>query len=233
MATEKEKQTIDEIEKTVEELRRKIESLTQTDTTTTSETTSDSTASEGIKVEYEDDFNIPHFDNEAREATNAKSSETIKDAASNVKDLLNKGFDSVKTTVNDFTHDPKVADTMDKVRANSLKALDQLKVTLKDLKNNPNVTDAAAKANDAFKDTMSKVNGFVSTGMEKINANPDAKKVLDFANDTFKKAGDAVNDFVSSEPVQLALDKAKDGAVNATQALADFVKKTLKPEDKE
>lgn len=232
MATEKEKQTIDEIEKTVEELRRKIESLTQNETAASDNAATDT--SEGIKVEYQDDFNIPHFDNEAKDATNAKTStDTFKDATDNVKDLLGKGFDSVKSTVNDFAHDPKVADTMDKVRANSLKALDQLKGTLKDLKNNPNVTDAAAKANDAFKDTMDKVNGFVATGMDKINANPDAKKVLDFANDTFKKAGDAVNDFVNSEPVQLALDKAKDGAVNATQALADFVKKTLKPEDKE
>ena len=229
MATEKEKQTIDEIEKTVEELRRKIESLTQKDQQDTA-----ASGNDGIKVEYQDEFNIPHFDNEAKSETNEKvDTDPLKDVAGNVMDMLGKGFDTVKSAVNDFTHDPKVADTMDKVRANSLKALDQLKDTLSDLKTNPNVTNAADKANDAFKETMKKVNGFVASGMDKINANPDAKKVLDFASDSFKKATNAVNDFVSSEPVQIALDKAKDGAVNATQALADFDKKTLKPEDKE
>lgn len=230
MATEKEKQTIDEIEKTVEELRRKIEALTQSDHVESSAPQSN----EGIHVEYQDDFNIPHFDNDAKDETNAKpTTDPLKDVAGNVMDVLGKGFDSVKSTVTSIAKDPKIADTMDKVRANSLKALDQLKVTLSDLKTNPNVTNASEKANDAFKETMVKLNGFVNSAMDKVNANPDAKKVLDFTNDAFKKAGDAVNNFVNSEPVQIALDKAKDGAVNATQALADFVKKTLKPTDKE
>ena len=142
MANEKERQTIDEIERTVEELRQKIELLTQG---TYRDEKVDTNEATSINIE----FSQP---NESKENPAQENSGEGKDWVK----IIGQRVDDLKQGVVDFVNDPKVVSAKETAKEKSLKALDQLKSTLHDLKENENVVNASEKAKEAFNNTMGK-----------------------------------------------------------------------------
>lgn len=233
MANEKEKQTIDEIEKTVEELRKKIELLTRSnDHEEASEPENvnepKKEESSSIDIDYDDNLSIPTFSEEKQ-----NESSSCKFDLNDGLEKLNSGYEAIKKGIVDIHNDPKVIKARTDLKEKSLKALDSLKDTLANLKDDPNVKESQEKAKRAYEQTTVKISGWVSDGIKSLNENPDTKKVMDSINTGISKTGAVINEIMENEKVQHAIDKAKDGAIYGTQKFADIVRETLKKDTKE
>lgn len=227
MANEKDRQTIDEIEKTVEELRKKIELLTRS--SEQEEVSEPKEESSSIDIDYDDNFSIPTFSEEKE----SDQSSSVKIDLNDGLEKLSSGYEAIKKGIVDIHNDPKVIKARNDLKEKSLKALDSLKVTLVRLKDDPNVKESQEKAKRAYEQTTVKIGGWVSDGIKSLNENPDTKKVMDSINTGINKTGAVINEIMENEKVQHAIDKAKDGAIYGTQKFADIVRETLKKDTKE
>ncbi|MBR2067510.1 MAG: hypothetical protein IJ875_04530 [Solobacterium sp.] len=187
---------LDTIEKTVEDLRKKIQEL--------------SDEQDARKEQY----SIPEFASEEVEKIEEiikEDEEIVKEKTEDLKDnalkVMNDSFENVKSATNKVLQDkPELKKSVDFIKNNAMKAVDVAKDKYKDLAKNPKVAELSEKANDAMKDAAniaSETAKSVSTAM---------KPLLDNAQE-----------YIQKKEVQEKLDKVKETTVQVANTVKDSV----------
>ena len=176
---------IESIQKTVEDLKRKIQELsTEEEGKTTTEETSE---------KEDEQFKIPDFI--------APHAETLQQE---VVDKTKKAASAVKEKAEKLNENEDIRKILDYIKKNATKAYDTAMIKLDELKQDPKVKDVSDKASDAYQQakdyivpktkeitnvikdttqkTITKVNDFVSR--------PDVQDTIQKVKDTTKQAVD-------------------------------------------
>lgn len=229
--TDNKKEPIESIEKTVEDLKRKIEEI-----------------SADNDDDDEPELNIPEF--KAKAEKKEKIAE-IKDTA--IK-TVNDSIDEIKKKSEQFANSKEVQNTIAFLKQNAVKAVDAAKAKISEIKNDPNLqknfddaskktTETIKKASDA---TIQKCKDAGDATMKYVNSkldepgNEDLKKKLSDAGEKLSEgtaaAKKSIDEFMAKPEVQERLDKAKDTTIDlaekGTKALKDWLRPDNKDEDK-
>ncbi len=191
------KEPIESIEKTVEDLKRKIQELSE-----------ENDAAEAEK--------------ENGDAAKEKISETLDSTAKKVADGLN----DLKEKAKDAATSDEMQKSIAYIKANAVKALDAAKTTINSLKNDPNLQAAGNKAVDSvskFADAA-KNKGEEMYGHLDDQTKSNIEGVCNKVSDGVKEGIKAVDEYMSRPEVQEKISEVKTTAVDLAQKGAEKVK---------
>lgn len=215
------KEPIDSIEKTVEDLKKKIQELNEQE-------------EEKAKEETQDDgVNIPSFVSEEQKAR-------IREIKESTVRTVSDSIDSIKEKAGN-AKSPDLSDTIAYIKANAVKAVELAKVKIDEVKNDPKVQSAADKAGDSLRkvsaaaaDQAKKAADYVDTHMDpqtKENLKNAADKASQAVNEGTKKVVTNVNDFVNRPDVQDSIGKAREKAADLADKGSKVVSGLLNRKD--
>lgn len=198
-----EKEPIDSIEQTVEDLKEKIAEL-----------------SEEKELEAENN-------NEAADERMQKIQE-IKDATVNT---LKNSISDIKEKAQNVSANPDVQKTIAYIKENAVKAVDLAKIKIDEISNDPKVKEYADKAKESVKNASETATKYVDEHLDEktkenlSNAYDSASKKV--AEGT-KKIVTAADEFLNKPEVQDTLEKAKKGANDIVEKGSEALKNLFK-----
>lgn len=198
-----EKEPIDSIEQTVEDLKKKIAEL-----------------SEEKELETENN-------NEAADERMQKIQE-IKDATVNT---LKNSISDIKEKAQNVSANPDVQKTIAYIKENAVKAVDLAKIKIDEISNDPKVKEYADKAKESVKNASETASKYVDEHLDEktkenlSNAYDSASKKV--AEGT-KKIVTAADEFLNKPEVQDTLEKAKKGANDIVEKGSEALKNLFK-----
>ena len=198
-----EKEPIDSIEQTVEDLKKKIVEL-----------------SEEKELEAENN-------NEAADERMQKIQE-IKDATVNT---LKNSISDIKEKAQNVSSNPDVQKTIAYIKENAVKAVDLAKIKIDEISNDPKVKEYADKAKESVKNASETATKYVDEHLDEktkenlSNAYDSASKKV--AEGT-KKIVTAADEFLNKPEVQDTLEKAKKGANDIVEKGSEALKNLFK-----
>lgn len=198
-----EKEPIDSIEQTVEDLKKKIAEL-----------------SEEKELEAENN-------NEAADERMQKIQE-IKDATVNT---LKNSISDIKEKAQNVSANPDVQKTIAYIKENAVKAVDLAKIKIDEISNDPKVKEYADKAKESVKNASETASKYVDEHLDEktkenlFNAYDSASKKV--AEGT-KKIVTAADEFLNKPEVQDTLEKAKKGANDIVEKGSEALKNLFK-----
>lgn len=198
-----EKEPIDSIEQTVEDLKKKIAELSE-------------------KKELEAENN-----NEAADERMQKIQE-IKDATVNT---LKNSISDIKEKAQNVSANPDVQKTIAYIKENAVKAVDLAKIKIDEISNDPKVKEYADKAKESVKNASETASKYVDEHLDEktkenlSNAYDSASKKV--AEGT-KKIVTAADEFLNKPEVQDTLEKAKKGANDIVEKGSEALKNLFK-----
>ena len=198
-----EKEPIDSIEQTVEDLKKKIAELSE-------------------EKELEDENN-----NEAADERMQKIQE-IKDATVNT---LKNSISDIKEKAQNVSANPDVQKTIAYIKENAVKAVDLAKIKIDEISNDPKVKEYADKAKESVKNATETATKYVDEHLDEktkenlSNAYDSASKKV--AEGT-KKIVTAADEFLNKPEVQETLEKAKKGANDIVEKGSEALKNLFK-----
>ena len=198
-----EKEPIDSIEQTVEDLKNKIAEL-----------------SEEKELEAENN-------NEAADERMQKIQE-IKDATVNT---LKNSISDIKEKAQNVSANPDVQKTIAYIKENAVKAVDLAKIKIDEISNDPKVMEYADKAKESVKNASETATKYVDEHLDEktkenlSNAYDSASKKV--AEGT-KKIVTAADEFLNKPEVQDTLEKAKKGANDIVEKGSEALKNLFK-----
>lgn len=216
------RETIDSIEKTVEDLKRKIQEI------------SDHPENE---KEEDDRIDIPSFANEQKKKLNEIRESTVKSVSDTVENFK-KNARNVKNS-DDLNQAVKY------IKNNAVKAMDGAKGRIQTIREDPKVKDASDKALSALQEAgraAGEAAGQAAKAAQEFfntYVNEDTKKSI---SEGLDKASQAINEgtrnvmtsfdeFINRPDVQDALQKMKDGADDLAKKGEEVVNSILKNKD--
>jgi gas vesicle protein len=194
-----EKDPIDSIEKTVEDLKRKIQELSDEDE----------------KTEEQQKF----------DAGKEKITETVDTASKTIAD----GFHDLKDKVVDYTKSDEMQKSLAYVKEHAVKAMDMAKDTYNKLKNDPNLQAAGNKAVDSigkFADAAKNKGQEFYNGLDADTKNKIEDTCVK-VSDGVKEGIKAVDEYVSRPEVQEKITEVKTTAVDLAQKGTEKVKELI------
>lgn len=218
------KEPIDSIEKTVEDLKKKIQEL------------NDQEEEKAKEEEAKDDgVNIPSFVSEEQKARIREIKESTVRTVSDSIDNIREKAENAKN--------PDLARTVEYIKANAVKAIELAKVRIDEVRNDPKVQSAADKAGNSLKkvsaaaaDQAKKAADYVDTHMDpktKENLKNAADKAGQAVNEGTRKVVSGVNDFVNKPEVQDSIAKAKEKAADLADKGNKAVQNLLNRKDQD
>ena len=198
-----EKEPIDSIEQTVEDLKKKSAEL-----------------SEEKELEAENN-------NEAADERMQKIQE-IKDATVNT---LKNSISDIKEKAQNVSTNPDVQKTIAYIKENAVKAVDLAKIKIDEISNDPKVKEYADKAKESVKNASETASKYVEEHLDEktkenlSNAYDSASKKV--AEGT-KKIVTAADEFLNKPEVQDTLEKAKKGANDIVEKGSEALKNLFK-----
>lgn len=198
-----EKEPIDSIEQTVEDLKKKIAELSE-------------------EKEFEAENN-----NEAADERMQKIQE-IKDATVNT---LKNSISDIKEKAQNVSANPDVQKTIAYIKENAVKAVDLAKIKIDEISNDPKVKEYADKAKESVKNATETATKYVDEHLDEktkenlSNAYDSASKKV--AEGT-KKIVTAADEFLNKPEVQDTLEKAKKGANDIVEKGSEALKNLFK-----
>ncbi len=198
-----EKEPIDSIEQTVEDLKKKIAELSE-------------------EKELESENN-----NEAADERMQKIQE-IKDATVNT---LKNSISDIKEKAQNVSTNPDVQKTIAYIKENAVKAVDLAKIKIDEISNDPKVKEYADKAKESVKNASETASKYVEEHLDEktkenlSNAYDSASKKV--AEGT-KKIVTAADEFLNKPEVQDTLEKAKKGANDIVEKGSEALKNLFK-----
>lgn len=198
-----EKEPIDSIEQTVEDLKKKIAELNE-------------------EKELEAENN-----NEAADERMQKIQE-IKDATVNT---LKNSISDIKEKAQNVSANPDVQKTIAYIKENAVKAVDLAKIKIDEISNDPKVKEYADKAKESVKNATETATKYVDEHLDEktkenlSNAYDSASKKV--AEGT-KKIVTAADEFLNKPEVQETLEKAKKGANDIVEKGSEALKNLFK-----
>lgn len=216
------KEPIDSIEKTVEDLKKKIQDL------------NDQEAEKAKEEEAQDDgINIPSFVSEEQKAR-------IKEIKESTVKTVSDSIDTIKEKAGNAKN-PDLAKTVEYIKANAVKAVELAKVRIDEVKNDPKIQSVADKAGNSIKkvssvaaDQAKKAADYVDNHIDpqtKENLKNAADKAGKAVNEGTKKVVTGVNDFVNKPEVQDSIAKAKEKAADLADKGNKAVQNILNKKD--
>ena len=196
---------IESIQKTVEDLKRKIQELsTEEEGKATTEETSEK-EDEQFKIP---DFIAPHAETlQQMKDTTVKTLQTVKEE---VVDKTKKAASVVKEKAEKLNENEDIRKTLDYIKKNATKAYDTAMIKLDELKQDPKVKNVSDKASDAYQQAKDYIV-------------PKTKELTNVIKDTTQKTITKVNDFVSRPDVQDTIQKVKDTTKQAVDKSIETV----------
>ena len=201
---------IESIQKTVEDLKRKIQELSTEEEKTTTEETSKK-EDEQFKIP---DFIAPHAETlQQMKDTTVKTLHTVKEE---VVDKTKKAASVVKEKAEKLNENEEIRKTLDYIKKNATKAYDTAMIKLDELKQDPKVKDVSDKASDAYQ----KAKDYIV---------PKTKELTNVIKDTTQKTFTKVNDFVSRPdvPKKDTIQKVKDTTKQAVDKGIETVRNII------
>ena len=198
-----EKEPIDSIEQTVEDLKKKIAELSE-------------------EKEFEAENN-----NEAADERMQKIQE-IKDATVNT---LKNSISDIKEKAQNVSSNPDVQKTIAYIKENAVKAVDLAKIKIDEISNDPKVKEYADKAKESVKNASETATKYVDEHLDEktkenlSNAYDSASKKVEEGT---KKIVTAADEFLNKPEVQDTLEKAKKGANDIVEKGSEALKNLFK-----
>jgi len=196
------KEPIESIEKTVEDLKRKIQELSE----------------ENEQADAEKD-------NINGDAAKEKISETLDSTAKKVADGLNE----LKEKAKDAANSEETRKSIAYIKTNAVKAMDAARTTIHSLKNDPNLQAAGNKAVDSvskFADAA-KNKGEEMYGHLDDQTKSNIEDVCNKVSDSVKEGIKTVDEYMSRPEVQKKISEVKMTAIDLTQKSVEKVKNLL------
>lgn len=199
------KEPIESIEKTVEDLKRKISEL----------------------QEKEAEVEIPDF---VAPEKKAKIEEIKNSAMDTVKSSINE----IKDKANGAASNPELQKTIRYIKENAVKAVDVAKVKIDEIKNSPKVKEYADKTVETLKAAGEKAGEKMQEAGKYVDEHIDDKTKENLANaydsasravsEGSKKVVTAANEFVNKPEVQEKIVKVRTGANDLLEKGSEAVK---------
>lgn len=201
------KEPIDSIEKTVEDLKRKIAELSE---------------------EKEKEAEIPSF-------VTDENKEKIKEIKESTVNSVMSSINDIKEKAQQVSENPEVQKTITYIKDNAIKAVEVAKGKIDEISNDPKTKAYTEKAKQTVKDASESVGKYVDEHLdEKTKA--DISNAVDAASSAItegtKKIVTAADDFFNKPEVQDTMEKAKKGANDLFEKGSSAVKNFFKNEKK-
>ncbi len=193
-----EKEPIESIEKTVEDLKKKIAEL------------SEEKEKEAVGTETTDD--------------NKQKIQEIKDATVN---SVMTSINDIKEKAQQVSENPDVQKTIAYIKENAVKAVEMAKGKIDEISKDPKVKEYADKAVETVKNVSSSASKYVDEHLDDktkenlSNAYESASKAV---SEGTKKVVTAADEFINKPEVQETLEKVKTGANDIAEKGANAIK---------
>ena len=191
---------IESIEKTVEDLKKKIQDLSK----------EPGEPKQGIDLKLSEE--------------NMEKIETIKN---NTINSVNETISQVKKTAAEFTNRDEVRKTVDYLKANAVKAIDTARSKINEIVENPEVKktlDTAGEKVKEFGEKSSKTIEGLLSEEQKDSIRKGLEQAGETVKETYEKTSKAINDYVSKPEVQETIEKTKAGAKDLADKGAELFK---------
>lgn len=201
------KEPIESIEKTVDDLKRKIAELSE---------------------EKEKEAEIPNF-------VTDENKDKIKEIKENTVHTVMTSINDIKEKAQQVSENPEVQKTISYIKENAVKAVEVAKGKIDEISNDPKTKEYADKAVKSVKNAGESVGKYVDEHLdEKTKAN--ISNAVDAASSAItegtKKIVTAADDFFNKPEVQDTMEKAKKGANDLFEKGSSAVKNFFKNEKK-
>lgn len=205
----KKNNAVDDIEQTVEELKAKIDKISQ-------ETPLD-VENKDIDVEVANKANEDYKENATKVLNEAikqikyaskkiKDDEELKRIVDNISRITEDTLEGIKKQYSDFINDPKVQQSYNDVK-------EQVITMYEKLQDNINIKINSLKENEKFMNTVNDINESIDAGIA--------------------YASEKINEFTSRPEVNEKIEKAKDVAIDLAEKSTEALKNWLRPNNKD
>ena len=205
----KKNNAVDDIEQTVEELKAKIDKISQ-------ETPLD-VENKDIDVEVANKANEDYKENATKVLNEAikqikdaskkiKDDEELKRIVDNISRITEDTLEGIKKQYSDFINDPKVQQSYNDVK-------EQVITMYEILQDNINIKINSLKENEKFMNTVNDINESIDAGIA--------------------YASEKINEFTSRPEVNEKIEKAKDVAIDLAEKSTEALKNWLRPNNKD
>ncbi|MBR2676274.1 MAG: hypothetical protein IKE28_05135 [Solobacterium sp.] len=195
---------IQSIEKTVEDLKKKIQNLS-------SEENGESKPGIDLKLSEE----------------NKEKIETIKN---NTINTVNETIGQAKKAAQDMTNKEELSKTLEYLKANAMKAVDTAKETISNLMENADVKKTIDSAESMVKEfgekTSKTIEGFLPED-KKESIRKGLEQAGEAVSETVDKTSKAIDEFVKKPEVQDTIEKTVTGAKDLANKGAEMIKDLL------
>ena len=201
---------IDSIEKTVADLKRKIQELSSED----EQKEEDKNSEEQFSIPK---FIAPHAETlQQMKDTTIKTVNKIKDVA---VDTTKQAASVVKEQTEKLNENENIRNTIDYIKKNATKAYDTALIKLDEIKQDPKVQEVSTKAEDMYTQAKDYIV-------------PKSKEFVDVVKDKTKQTVNKLNDFVNRPDVQDTIQKVKDTTKEVVDKGIQTVNDVIRSKDK-
>ncbi|MCI5773124.1 MAG: hypothetical protein MR210_01045 [Erysipelotrichaceae bacterium] len=209
--SEQEKKTsaVDDIDQTVEELKAKIDQISQ-----------------------ETPLDIENKDIELDVAKEAD-----KNYKENASKVVNAAIDQIKDKSQKIKDDEELKKVIDNIKKITEESIENLKKQYHDFVNDPKVQNSYQEVKEQAFTLYEKMQDYASVQIQKLKDNEEFMQKVNELNQTIDKgvnyANEKINEFTSRPEVNEKIEKAKDVAIDLAEKSTAALKNWLRPENNE